>query len=450
MNQPLQKNQVKIEKEEIDYIANANAAVLEQVPRGGKVLIWGLVSFIIIAVTWSYFAELDVVVRGQGKVIPVSQIQVVQNLEGGIVQNIYVREGDIVNSGQVLLRIDDTRFNSSLREDEVKRYSLQLKGLRLKAESEGKTEFPGIPEELYKSVPELAKQEKLLFDQRLAELNSKKRIVEEQIEQKILQISELETKKKSLAGSLRLARRELNLTRPLEKQGAVSEVEVLKLQRQVNDLSGELDQLSATIPKAESEKEEAENKLKEIALNFQQEAQSEYNSVAAELSTLNEASVALADRVARTQVRAPLHGTVKSLLVNTVGGVVQPGMDLVEIVPIDDSLLIEARVLPKDIAFIRPDLKAMVKLTAYDFAIYGGLEAKVTHISADSFVDEKENPYYLVRVRTNENFLVKGEEQLPIIPGMTAQVDILAGKRTVLDYIMKPILKARQNALTEM
>jgi membrane fusion protein, adhesin transport system len=449
MNQP-PKNNTKIEQEEINYISNANAAVLEQVPKGGKLLIWGLVAFIAIAITWSYYAELDVVVRGQGKVIPVSQIQVVQNLEGGIVENIYVNEGDIVEKGQVLLRIDDTRFNSSLREDAAKRYSLQLKGLRLKAESEGKTEFPGLPQELYEAVPELAKQEKLLFDQRLAELNSKRRIVEEQVQQKIHQIGELESKQRSLSGSLRLARRELNLTRPLEAQGAVSEVEVLKLERQVNDLSGELQQVKLSIPKAESEKKEAENKLDEIALNFQQEAQAEFNSVMAELSTLKEASVALADRVARTQVRAPLRGTVKSLLVSTVGGVVQPGMDLLEIVPIDDSLLIEARVLPKDIAFIRPGLKAMVKLTAYDFAIYGGLEAKVTLISADSFVDEKENPYYLVRVRTNENYLEKNGEQLPIIPGMTAQVDILAGKRTVLDYIMKPILKARQNALTEM
>ena len=449
MNQP-PKNNTKIEQEEINYITNANAAVLEQVPKGGKLLIWGLVAFIAIAITWSYYAELDVVVRGQGKVIPVSQIQVVQNLEGGIVENIYVNEGDIVEKGQVLIRIDDTRFNSSLREDAAKRYSLQLRGLRLKAESEGKTEFPGLSQELYEAVPELAKQEKLLFDQRLAELNSKRRIVEEQVQQKIYQIGELESKQSSLSGSLRLARRELNLTRPLEAQGAVSEVEVLKLERQVNDLSGELQQVKLSIPKAESEKKEAESKLDEIALNFQQEAQAEFNSVMAELSTLTEASVALADRVARTQVRAPLRGTVKSLLVSTVGGVVQPGMDLLEIVPIDDSLLIEARVLPKDIAFIRPGLKAMVKLTAYDFAVYGGLEAKVTLISADSFVDEKENPYYLVRVRTNENYLEKNGEQLPIIPGMTAQVDILAGKRSVLDYIMKPILKARQNALTEM
>ena len=449
MNQP-PKNNTKIEQEEINYITNANAAVLEQVPKGGKLLIWGLVAFIAIAITWSYYAELDVVVRGQGKVIPVSQIQVVQNLEGGIVENIYVNEGDIVEKGQVLIRIDDTRFNSSLREDAAKRYSLQLRGLRLKAESEGKTEFPGLSQELYEAVPELAKQEKLLFDQRLAELNSKRRIVEEQVQQKIHQIGELESKQSSLSGSLRLARRELNLTRPLEAQGAVSEVEVLKLERQVNDLSGELQQVKLSIPKAESEKKEAESKLDEIALNFQQEAQAEFNSVMAELSTLTEASVALADRVARTQVRAPLRGTVKSLLVSTVGGVVQPGMDLLEIVPIDDSLWIEARVLPKDIAFIRPGLKAMVKLTAYDFAVYGGLEAKVTLISADSFVDEKENPYYLVRVRTNENYLEKNGEQLPIIPGMTAQVDILAGKRTVLDYIMKPILKARQNALTEM
>lgn len=451
MNQPVDKNTEKaIAAAELDFISNANAAVLEQTPKGARWMIWGVALFIMLAVIWSYFAELDVVVKGQGKVIPVSQIQIVQNLEGGIVEEIFVHEGDIVKAGQILLRIDDTRFNSSLREDEIKRYSLQLKGMRLQAESSGAESFPEIPEELSKRVPKLAAQEKQLFDQRQAEQQSKLAIVVEQVNQKEHQINELKTKQSSLKGSIRLASRELSLTRPLRKQGAVSEVEILQLERKVNDLKGEIDQLSLSIPRSESEKKEAERKLDEVRQKFQQEAQAEFNKVSAELSTLQEASVALEDRVARTLVRAPLRGTVKSLLVNTVGGVVQPGMDLVEIVPMDEGLLVEARVLPKDIAFIRPGLDATVKLTAYDFGIYGGLKGKVKHISADSFVDEKENPYYLVRILTVENYLVRDGEELPIIPGMTTEVDILAGKRSVFDYILKPILKAKQNAMQEM
>jgi len=440
----------KVKGEELNFITDANAAVLEQAPKGGRLLIWGALSFVIIAVIWAYFAALDIVVKGQGKVIPVSQIQVIQNLEGGIVEEINVREGQIVEPGEVLLRIDDTRFNSSLREDTVKRYALELKAMRLKAESSGDAEFPAISAELVVKAAEIANQEKLLFEQRQQELVSKKDVLSQQIIQKDSQLDELISKKGSLAVGLRLATRELDLTRPLVAQGAVSEVELLRLERQVNELNGELEQVVISIPRAESEKQEAISKLNELALRFQQEAQEEYNGLMAELSTLKEAGVALADRVARTAVRAPLKGTVKTLLVNTVGGVVQPGMDLIEIVPMDDGLLIEARVLPKDIAFIRPELEGIVKLTAYDFGIYGGLKAKVQHISADSYVDEKENAYYLVRVRTEENFLVKDGKELPIIPGMTAEVDILAGKRTVLDYILKPILKARQNALQEM
>ena len=447
MNQPVEN---KVEQSHLDFISDANAAVLEQTPRGGRLLIWMAVLFIIFAVGWSYLAELDIVVKGQGKVAPVSRVQTVQNLEGGIIQEIFIKEGDIVNAGEVLLRIDDTRFNSSLREDEVKRISLQLKGIRLKAESNGETEFPQVPAKILESASKLLDQEKILFDQRKAELLSQVDILREQAQQKEHQINELKAKQSSLRESYRLSKKEYELARPLLASGAMSEVELLRLERDLNNLKGELDQIKVSIPRSESEKKEALRKIDEVKLSFQQEAQAEYNDISAQLSTLQEASVALEDRVARTLVRAPLKGIVKTLLINTVGGVVQPGSDLIEIVPIDEGLLVEARVLPKDIAFIRPDLAATVKLTAYDFSIYGGLKGQVKHISADSFVDEKENPYYLVRVLTKENFLEHKGEELPIMPGMTAEVDILAGKRSVFDYIMKPILKARQNALQEM
>jgi adhesin transport system membrane fusion protein len=440
----------RVKGSELSFVTDANAAVLEHAPRGGSLLIWAVAVFVIIFLVWAYYAALDVVVKGQGKVIPVSQIQVVQNLEGGIVQEINVKEGQVVEAGEILLQIDDTLFQSSFKEDRIKRLALQLKGIRLEAEANGKTEFPTVPENIQLGIEDLVTQERQLFNQRQSELEAKRQILIEQKQQKEHQLEELKSKQINLKKGHRLAARELKLTRPLKEQGAVSEVELLRLERQVNELKGELDQVAISIPRARSERDEVESKLDELHFRFIQEAQGEFNDLSAELSTLSEASVALQDRVARTAVRAPLKGTVKTLLINTVGGVVQPGMDLIEIVPIEEGLLVEARVMPKDIAFIRPGLKATVKLTAYDFAIYGGLEAKVEHISADTYMDERDDtPYYLVRVRTSDNFLVRNGETLPIIPGMTTEVDILAGKKTVLDYLLKPILKARDNALQE-
>lgn len=445
-----EKHQQPVSNDDLNFVSDANAAVLENAPKGGHLLIWAVAIFVLIFIIWAKFAALDVVVKGQGKVIPISQVQVIQNLEGGIVQEINVREGQVVDAGQVLLRIDDTRFKSSLREDTVKRYSLELKILRLKAEANGAKEFPAVPEKVQSEIAELVAQEKQLYLQKQEELEARRQILEEQVKQKLHQLDELKSKQSNLQSSYQLAARELKLTRPLKDQGAVSEVELLRLERQVNELRGEIEQIAIAIPRAKSEMQEVKRKLEELELSFKQEAQTELNDLVAELSSLTEASVALEDRVARTAVRAPLKGTVKTLLVNTVGGVVQPGMDLVEIVPLDEGLLIEAKVLPKDIAFMRPGLEANVKLTAYDYSIYGGLKAVVEHISADTYLDEKDNsPYYLVRVRTKENFLVRNGEELPIISGMTTEVDILAGKKTVLDYLLKPILKARENALTE-
>jgi len=239
------------------------------------------------------------------------------------------------------------------------------------------------------------------------------------------------------------------VTRPLRDQGAVSEVEVLRLQRQVNDLRGELDETKLAIPRARAELAEAEQRQVELDAGFRKEVRAELNEVSAELNAFNASNVALEDRVRRTQVRSPIRGVVKSLSVRTVGGVVQPGMDLVEIVPVGESLLVEAKVNPRDIAFLRPGLPAKVKLTAYDFAIYGGLEAQVEHISADTFIEENGDPYYLVRVRTTEPTLVKDGKPFSIMPGMTAEVDILVGEKTLLSYLLKPVLRARENALRE-
>jgi adhesin transport system membrane fusion protein len=431
------------------FAVDAAAAIRARSVRGQQWLLWVILLCVFVFLVWAYFAVLDEVVRGSGKVIPSSQVQVVQNLEGGIVEQIHVAEGDLVEPDQVLLVIDDTRFDSSLQESRLRTLSLQAKSLRLKAEADGLGALPALPAEILEALPEIAEQERKLFEERGTELAANHAILAEQIVQKRQAIAELVSRSRRLERSLALSEQELKVTRPLREQGAVSEVEILRLQRQVNDLRGDLDEAKLGIPRLEAELAEAEQRRIELDAGFRKEARTELNEVAAELSALGAGNVALEDRVRRTQVRSPIRGVVKSLQVRTLGGVVQPGMDLVEIVPVGDNLLVEAKVKPQDIAFLRPGLPAKVKLTAYDFAIYGGLEAQVEHISADTFLEEDGSAYYLVRVRTREPALVREGRAYAIMPGMTAEVDILVGEKTVLSYLLKPVLRARENALRE-
>ncbi len=440
---------LKPRQDDGELILDARAAILAQSEQGGRLLIWLLLSLFVVSVAWAYNATLEEVVRGQGKVIPSSQVQVVQNLEGGIVKEIAVREGDTVLPGQALIRIDDTRFDSSFQEGRIKLAALRAKSVRLAAEAGGAAQMPPLPAEVVEVLPAAVDEQTSLFDERQRQLHASRGVFREQVAQKRLAIAELESKQQRLARSLGLARRELEVTRPLQAQGAVSEVEILRLQRQVNDLQGELDQARLSIPRVEAELAEVERRLSELEAGFRKDARAELNDILGEMNSLSAGNVALEDRVRRTVVRSPIRGVVNRLFVNTRGGVIQPGMDLVEIVPLEDTLVVEAKLKPRDIALVRPGLEAMVKLTAYDFAIYGGLEAQVEHVSADTIVDENGDAFYEVRVRTAEQHLVKGAELLEILPGMTAEVDILVGEKTVLDYLMKPVLRARHTALRE-
>jgi adhesin transport system membrane fusion protein len=240
--------------------------------------------------------------------------------------------------------------------------------------------------------------------------------------------------------------RELGATRPMVATGAVSEVEVLRLEREVARLRGDRDQAAAQISRVQSAIHEATRKIEEVQLTSRNQMSAELSDAMSKLSSLSQSGVALEDKVKRADIKSPVRGTIKRLLVNTMGAVVQPGKEVVEVVPLDDALILEAQIAPKDIAFLRPGQKAMVKFTAYDFSIYGGLEADVVNIGADSVIDEKGNAFYHVRVRTHKPSL---GPNLPIIPGMVAQVDILTGKKTVLSYLLKPVLRAKANAMTE-
>lgn len=428
-----------------DFDANADWAIAEQTPKGARIVIWLSAASMTVLLLWSAFAVLDEVTRGEGKVIPSRQIQILQSMDGGIVSEILAREGQTVKVGDLLLKVDPTRMVSSLRENQSQYLALLAKGARLRALAEGSRFVP--PDEVVKQAPEIVEQERTLYESRRAELDATIGVARQQSTQRSQELISVRARREQAAQSYTLTARELEMTRPLVRTGAVSDVELLRLERDVARYRGERDSANSDIPRLESAVAEANRKIQEVELTFRNVARSELSEVNAKLSALSEGSTALEDRVKQTEIRSPVNGTVKQLKVNTVGGVVQPGKDVIELVPSDDALLLEAKVLPRDIAFLRPGQKALVKFTAYDFAVYGGLEATLEQIGADSVVDEKGNAYFVVRVRTLSNTI--GQQKLPIIPGMVAEVDILTGKKTVLSYLLKPILRAQAKALTE-
>jgi len=437
----------RMKAEDVDLTTDIRASIMAQSPKGGRAIIWVVLVLCVLFVVWSYYSEIEQVTRALGKVVPSTQIQVVQNFEGGILSEILVDVGGLVKKGQLLLRIDETRFSSSFKQNRVKYLAYRAKAARLLAEANG-INFE-VPTEIINEKPEIAVREKELFESRRREFNSSMQILEEQITQREHEKKELSTKLEELTRTYAFLNKELELTRPLVAQGAVSEVEVLHLERQGSMMQGEIETIKQTIPKAGSKLQEAQLELRENRLAFFNKAKSELNEVLAELEDVTASAIALEDRLRRTNVLSPVTGTINRLLVNTVGGVIQPGMDLVEIVPLEDTLVIEAEIKPADIAFLRPDQEATVKFTAYDFTIYGGLDAKLEHISADSIADEKGNSFYLVRLRTNKNYIGPELNPLPIIPGMVASVDILIGKKTILSYLMKPVLRAKYMAMRE-
>ncbi|TVO68609.1 MAG: HlyD family type I secretion periplasmic adaptor subunit [Sedimenticola selenatireducens] len=423
------------------------AAQLIKTPKGGRLILWMAVLFVSAALVWANWAKLDEVTTGIGQVIPSSQIQVVQNLEGGIVGALLVSEGETVEKDQVLLQIDDTRFSASLRETRLQYLSLKAKAARLQAESELSEYIP--PQEVLEERPNFIDLEKSLYQAKRSELDNNRKILEEQTAQRKQELQELNARQNQLRRSLSLVERELSMTQPLVKAGAISEVEVLRLEREVNELAGQLESTTLSIPRIQSTLDESLGKLEELDLRFKSKAREEWNAVNTELSGLVASSVALEDRVKRTAVRSPVKGTIKQLMVNTVGGVIQPGMELVKIVPLEDNLLVEAKIRPEDIGFLRPGQKTIVKFTAFDFAIFGGMEGKLEHISADTIKDDEGNSFYQVRVRTAKNQLGSETNPLKIIPGMQAEVDILTGKKTVLSYLLKPVLRANERAMRE-
>ena len=423
-------------------------ALIDDAPRIVRLTIWGVIAFFVFLIGWAHYAVIDEVTKGEGKAIPSSKVQKIQNLEGGIVAEIYVKEGQIVEAGASLLRLDDTRFVSNVGETEADRVAMELRVERLSAEVDDRP--LKITADARKSVPSQAASEESLYMSRKQQLNDEVGGLQQQLVQKQQELREFTAKQGQYASSLALLRQEINMSEPLVKAGAVSPVEVLRLKRSEVEARGQMEGTTLAIPRAQAAIEEVRRKIDETRGRFRSEALAKLNEARTDLSKAQATGKALGDRVKRTMVLSPVRGIVKQMLVNTVGGIVQPGSDLLEIVPLDDTLLVEARIRPQDIAFLHPGQEAMIKFSAYDYTIYGGLKGKLEQIGADTIQDEeKKNTFYVIKLRTDRSHLGTDEKPLLIIPGMVASVDIITGKKSVLSYLLKPIIKARAEALHE-
>tara|TARA_B110000285_G_scaffold233583_1_gene307829 strand:- start:349 stop:1773 length:1425 start_codon:yes stop_codon:yes gene_type:complete len=427
-----------------DWEQDARRAYFDQQPLRARAILYAVVVTMICLIAWSALAKIDEVTRGQGKVIPSRQVQVIQSQDGGVVTELLVREGDFVEEEQLLVRLDQTRSQSSFRENRAEFQALSVKASRLRALVE-KTELVPDPA-LAAAVPNIVAEEIALMVLRRSELTLALEIAQAQLVQRGEELVELTAREAQAARSLELANRELTITRPMVASGAVSEVEILRLEREVNELSGERQQADAQMHRIESSIVEAQSKLSSVEVEFNNEVREELADTLSRINSLRETGEGLSDRVRGTEIRSPVKGTIKQLYFYTIGGVVLPGKEIIEIVPADDTLFLEVRIRPKDIAFMVPGQEALVKFTAYDFVVYGGLKGVVEHIGADTVMDEEGNPFYEVIVRTIKSSLASDK---PIIPGMVVEVDILTGKKTVLAYLMKPILRAKQYAMTE-
>ena len=429
-------------------LPEVNKALIEDAPRVIRLTIWAIIAFFVFLVVWAGFSQIDEVTRGDGKAIPSSKLQKIQNLEGGIVAELYVKEGQIVEAGAPLIRLDDTRFVSNAGETEALRLAMQLRVERLSAQVDDRP--LNIPDEVLKAAPSQAANERSLYESRRQQLKDEVGGLQEQLVQRQQELREFTSKQGQYRSQLSLQRQEINMSEPLVAQGAVSPVEVLRLKRAEMETRGQLDATTLAIPRAESAIKEVQRKIDETRGKFRSEALTQLNEARTELNKAESTGRALEDRVSRTLVTSPVRGIVKQLLVNTVGGVIQPGSDMVEIVPLNDTLLVEAKIRPQDIAFLHPGQEAVVKFTAYDYTIYGGLKAKLERIGADTITDEdKKTTYYMITLRTDRSHLGTDEKPLLIIPGMVASVDIITGKKSILSYLLKPIIKARAEALHE-
>jgi adhesin transport system membrane fusion protein len=424
-----------------------SAAVVHRSPRYLIAIVMIFALFLIAAIVWMNWAKIDVVIRGAGKVSTASQVQNIQSLEGGIISEILVTEGQAVEVGQSLIKISDVAFVSSFEENRLRYLELLALTSRLQAEAFGKS-FKA-EEEVSKEAPRLVKSEQSLFDSNRQQLKETLNGLEEKIRQQKSASLEAKSKQRQLTRSLDLVKKEIKIKKPLRDRGIISEVDFLQLQQRESEFEGEIEAARLSIPRIQSTIEEARfNKQKE-KLNFQNRAKKELNEVNAEIDRIKENQTALGDRVKRTTLRSPVNGIVQQLYVNTIGGVISPGINILDIIPQEDALLVELRIKPADIAHVHVGQFARLKFSAYDFAIHGSLQGIVTIVSADTITNEEGESFFLVKVKPVKSFLGVKSGELPIKIGMTVEADIITDKKTILSYLTEPVHRGIDKALRE-
>lgn len=420
----------------------------DTLPVSHHLLLLSIVAFFTLFIVWANFAKLDEVTRGDGKVVPSSQVQALQSLEAGIVEEFLVKEGDEVEVGQVLMRLSDIEASSDLGANKARYLGLLASITRLQAEAEGKTTVE-FPKEVVEGAPQSVTEELNAFRANQQQLQGQTNIFQQQLVQREQEVRELNSRVTDARGIIRLQEEEMEMIRPLVEKGSAPKLELLQLERTVKERNSELNTYLSGLPRARAAVREARARIQDIKSTAQAQAQTELSARLIEMTEIKERLSALTERKTRTELKSPVNGIIQELTVNTVGGVVRPGEDLIKIVPKDDQLIIEAKVRPADRAFIHPGQKAVIKLTAYDFSIYGGLEGELNYISQDTFEDEQGNVYYTTRLRTKKNHLIHNGEIKPITTGMVASVDILTGEKTVMQYLLKPLIKTLDNAMNE-
>ncbi len=440
-------NRYNYNQDDYEFMNSISSAVLEQSPKKFRLILWFWIVTVIALITWAYFAKIDEIVRGEGKVIPQSQNKMIQNLEGGIIEEILVKEGDIVKKDQILIRIDNQKSIADYESTKLKALELNAKIMRLKAEINDENFV--VNESENKDLQQYLNLEKSLYDINKNKLENETMVLKEQLIQKENDLSSANSSLNYLSSEYSLIQEEIRIAAPLVEQKIRSNTDFLKLKREANNIGKELSGVRISINKIKSSIEEARNKLHDVKDEFKKLAQEELNKSTGEMERINASIYSLKDKVKRTNVYSPDEGIIQKIFFNTIGGVIKPGDNLVEVVPTGENLLIETKIKPSDIAFIHYNQDAKVKFTAYDYAIYGGLDGKVIKISADTEMDEDKKSFYKLQIQASNNHLEKNGKEFPIIPGMVVNVDILTGKKSILDYILKPILRAKQYTFTE-
>lgn len=419
----------------------------EDLPLGRHLIFFAICAFFVLFILWASFANLDETTRGQGKIIPSRDIQRISSLEGGIIDEMLVREGDEVEQGQVIARMRNIAATSEFGSTESRVLSLQATIARLEAEVKGTT--PVFPDVVMEKAPQTVTVELNAYRANKDKIDTQVTVLQQQRSQRSQELNELQIKANDLRGQMALVEEEKAMVAPLVASGSAPRMELLQLERSIKERQTEMNSVNSAMPRARSAIAEADARIRDLESSARAQAQTELSAKTMELRSLQQGIVNLEDRKDRTEIRSPMNGYVRDVKVYTVGGVVQPGQDFIEIVPKDDQLLVEARIKPQDIAFLYSEQPAMVKITAYDFSVYGGLKGHVVGISPDAVTDEKGESFYTVRVMTDENALKRKGEVLPIIPGMVATVDILTGQKTVMEYLLKPFVKTLDSSLNE-